>query len=193
MFQMGMGKRAQRGSRGGKAGDYVLLFGMQAHPVMPDCLRQLCEEARDMFMEVSGEAADEETEDAEPGDTDLREHFTTYMRPPGFAGVEPTIAFSADVSSFSREGLQPVKKKIWVRFGGIANSPVKNALKLAGIRRTAKGTHFNLFWTAALSRDSAWWKVRTPQRLESLAPRLLLDMSVWVAWLSAAHLLCYRC
>ena len=57
-----------------------------------------------------------------------------------------------------REGLEPIKKKIYVRFGGIANSPVKNALKMAGIRRI-KSSGFNLFWTAALGRDSPWWKV----------------------------------
>ena len=66
---------------------------------MPDCLNDLCEEAA----EQAGAAAvtlDEEMQ------------YTTYVRPPGFPGTDPTVAFSADPTSFQRCDPLPLMRRI---------------------------------------------------------------------------------
>ena len=46
------------------------------------------------------DAAD--VEDAEVVEALSKEHFTTYVREPGFSGTDPTIAFSHDAKNFVR-------------------------------------------------------------------------------------------
>lgn len=61
-------------------------------PVMPECLRKICEPG------AAGSRRERRLKELDAAS----EHYTTYLRPPAFPGMLPTVAFSADETSFQR-------------------------------------------------------------------------------------------
>eukprot|EP00798_Chlamydomonas_sp_ICE-L_P014140 gene14140-20103_t len=71
-----------------------------------------------------------------------------YVMPPAFPNTYPTIAFIDTAENLQAQGYHPLMDiKMKVRYAGIANSPVKHALKLANFRvATSKAKEWNINW-----------------------------------------------
>ncbi|GIL44157.1 hypothetical protein Vafri_1684 [Volvox africanus] len=88
-----------------------------------------------------------------------------YIQPPAFPGTCPTIAFAGSAVEKHQRGLQPLlSPTLYVKYGGVANTPVRTAFKEGGLRPTRKGKRWVVQWGGILDA-SALAKLHSFQRV----------------------------
>ncbi|GIL87357.1 hypothetical protein Vretimale_1604 [Volvox reticuliferus] len=88
-----------------------------------------------------------------------------YIQPPAFPGTCPTIAFVGSAAEKYQRGLQPLlSPTLYVKYGGVANTPVRTAFKEGGLRPTRKGKRWVVQWGGILDA-SALAKLHSFQRV----------------------------
>ncbi|EFJ39822.1 hypothetical protein VOLCADRAFT_108470 [Volvox carteri f. nagariensis] len=83
--------------------------------------------------------------------TDEKGRAFPYIQPPAFPGTCPTIAFVKSAAEKHARGLQPLlSPTLYVKYGGVANTPVRTAFREAGLRPTRKGKRWIVQWGGIL-------------------------------------------
>ncbi|GLC44290.1 Tubulin polyglutamylase ttll5 [Pleodorina starrii] len=88
-----------------------------------------------------------------------------YLLPPAFPGTCPTIAFVGSAAEKAARGLAPLlAPTLYVKYGGVANTPVRTAFREAGLRPTRKGKRWSVQWGGILDA-AALAKLHSFQRV----------------------------
>ncbi|KAG2488455.1 hypothetical protein HYH03_012961 [Edaphochlamys debaryana] len=83
--------------------------------------------------------------------TDAKGRAFPYVLPPVFPGTCPTISCVGHPADKQARGLQPLlSPTLLVKYGGVANTPVKAAFREAGFRPTRKGRRWLVQWGGIL-------------------------------------------
>ncbi|PNH10587.1 Tubulin polyglutamylase TTLL13 [Tetrabaena socialis] len=97
--------------------------------------------------------------------TDAKGRPFPYIEPPAFPGACPTVSFLGAAAAKQARGLQPLlSPTLLVKYGGVANTPVRAAFRDAGLRPTRKGRRWAVQWggileAAAFARLHAFQRV----------------------------------
>ncbi|GLI70118.1 hypothetical protein VaNZ11_014924 [Volvox africanus] len=101
-----------------------------------------------------------------------------YIQPPAFPGTCPTIAFAGSAVEKHQRGLQPLLSlTLYVKYGGVANTPVRTAFKEGGLRPTRKGKRWVVQWGGILDA-SALAKLHSFQRVNHFPVRSSVHMHI---------------
>ncbi|GFR40319.1 hypothetical protein Agub_g857 [Astrephomene gubernaculifera] len=87
--------------------------------------------------------------------TDTKGRAFPYVLQPAFPGTCPTIAFVGSAAAKQAAGMTPLlNPTLFVKYGGVANTPVRTAFREAGLRPTRKGKRWIVQWGGILDAAS---------------------------------------